>query len=402
MRDAKLECVKCGRDFLLEPTNKRCSDCDEPLEVRYDLNSIPTDWFTNSRKGCLFEKYKPFYPYLKIDPFLSFGEGQTPLVRSCRIKGLFFKSETQNPTWSFKDRGTACSIQNAAFWEYKRFGTLSSGNMGASVAAFGSRARMETFILLRDNVSKEKIDALTIYGANAIRISGDFLGVYNKAVEIGKLFDIYFSFSDEPMRIEGYKTLAFELYEQMEYQLPDYLAVPLGSGGLCRGILKGFEELHKTGFIEKIPKFVGIQPQGCSPIVDAYEKERDQIELFHNPLTLDHVLENAYPPSGNQVVRKIRSNHGTLLKVSNKEILEAQWLLAQEGIFAQPASATAFAGVVQCIKKSLIPANARVVTVVTGSGLKYPPVLKEFNFSPITTSVDQLTGTLEELIKGKV
>lgn len=405
MKKSKLECVKCGGNFPLDLVNARCQDCDEPLEVRYDLKSVPRDWFKTPRKGPFFERYAPFYSYLETNPALSLGEGQTSLIRSNRIKGkigikeLLFKNETQNPTWTFKDRGTAFSLQNAFSLGYSRIGTLSSGNMGASVAAFGSRAGMDTFILLKANVPREKIDALAIYGVNAIQVSGNYGDVYNRTSEMGKLFGIYFTISDEPMRVEGYKSLAFEVYEQMGYKPPGYVALPVGSGGLCRGILKGFEELHEVGFIDRVPKFIGVQTQGCSPTVDAYERGKDRIERFEDPLTLDHVLENPYPPSGNQVIRKIRSNGGVLLKVSNQEILDAELLLAEEGIFAQPASATALAGIIRCADKGLIPGDARVVTVVTGSGLKYPPVLKEFGLSPISTSLDQLAHTLETLIK---
>jgi len=402
---SKLECVKCRGNFPLDLVNARCPDCDEPLEVRYDLGSIPRDWFNTPRKGSLFEKYAPFYSYLRSDAALSLGEGQTSLIRSNRIgekigiKELLFKNETQNPTWTFKDRGTALSLQNAVSLGYRRIGTLSSGNMGASVAAFGSRAGMDTFILLKANVSREKIDALAVYGVKAIRVSGNYGDVYNRTSEMGKQFHIYFTISDEPMRIEGYKSLAFEVFEQMECRPPDYVAVPVGSGGLCRGVLKGFEELHEVGFIDRVPTFIGVQTQGCSPTVDAYERGKDRIEPFKDPLTLDHVLENPYPPSGNQVIRRIRSNGGILLKVSNEEILDAQLLLAKEGIFAQPASATALAGVVRCVEKGLIPRDARVVTVVTGSGLKYPSVLKEFDYCPISTSLDGLAGTLRRLIE---
>jgi threonine synthase len=133
--------------------------------------------------------------------------------------------------------------------------------------------------------------------------------------------------------------------------------------------------------------------------VDAYEKGKDQIQYFKDALTLDHVLENPYPPSGNQVIRKMRSNGGVLLKVSNKEILDAELLLAEEGIFAQPASATALAGLIRAVGKGLIPADSSIVTVVTGSGLKYPPILKEFNLSSDSTSLDRLAHTLKALIK---
>jgi threonine synthase len=405
MKRPSLECVRCNREFPINLVNARCKDCDEPLEVRYDLSSIPRDWFAVQRAGPFFERYAPFYSYLKTNPSLSLGEGGTSLIganhlsEKLRLEGLFFKNETQNPTWTFKDRGTALSLQNAVSLGYRRMGTLSSGNMGASVAAFGSRAGLDTFILLKENVPREKIDALAIYGVKAIRVSGNYGHVYTMTSELGNRFDIYFSISDEPMRVEGYKSLAFEICEQMTWELPDYVALPIGSGGLCRGVLKGFEELHAVGIVDTVPRFIGVQTEGCSPTVDAYEKGIDRIEPFTNPLTLDHVLENPNPPSGNQVIRKIRANGGTLLKVRNDEILSAQLLLAHEGIFAQPASAVALAGVIRCAERGLIPEEARVVSVITGSGLKYPPVLGEFGFSPIETSLDGLSRAVERLIE---
>jgi len=374
--------------------------CDEPLEVKFDLGSVPRNWFQTQRAGFFGRRYAPFYSYLKANPALCLGEGQTSLLRSVfatqkvALKELFFKNETQNPTWTFKDRGTACSVQNAFGLGYKRLGTLSSGNMGASVAAYGSRAGMATFIMLKDNVPREKIEALAIYGAKAFKVYGDYRQLYQKLLEIAKDHHIYFSLSDDPLRVEGYKSLAFELFEQMEGRLPDYFVVPLGSGGLCRGILKGFEELRDTGIIAETPKFIGVQAEGNSPTVDAFEKGRDRIEQFQNSLTLDHVLENPYPPSGNQVLRKLRTNNGILLKVNNEAILDAMLLMSREGIFAQPASATSLAGLIQAVKRKLIPADSRVVVVVTGSGLKYPPVLKEFNFLPVSVELDQLPQAL--------
>jgi threonine synthase len=405
MERPSLECVRCGREFPINLVNARCKDCDEPLEVRYDLGSISRDWFTVQRAGPFFERYAPFYSYLKTNPSLSLGEGGTSLIganhlsEKLRLEGLFFKNETQNPTWTFKDRGTALSLQNAVSLGYRRIGTLSSGNMGASVAAFGSRAGLDTLILLKENVSHEKIDALAIYGGKAIRVSGNYGHVYPMISELGNRFDIYFSISDEPIRVEGYKSLAFEICEQMTWEPPDYVALPIGSGGLCRGVLKGFEELHAVGIVDTVPRFIGVQTEGCSPTVDAYEKGIARIEPFTNPLTLDHVLENPNPPSGNQVIRKIRANGGTLLKVRNGEVLSAQLLLAHEGIFAQPASAVALAGVIRCVERGLISKEARVVSIITGSGLKYPPVLGEFGFSPIETSLDGLFRAVESSIE---
>ncbi|MEE4600030.1 MAG: threonine synthase [Desulfobacteraceae bacterium] len=403
MNEYFLECVGCGRDYPIGMVNTRCA-CDEPLEVKFNLGSVPCNWFQSQRSGFFAGRYAPFFPYLDPDPLFSLGEGQTSLLRSVSLveklglKELLFKNETQNPTWTFKDRGTACSVQNAIALGYRRFGTLSSGNMGASVAAYGSRAGMDTFIMLKDNVPREKIDALTIYGAKAFQVYGDYGELYARLLEIGNHHQIYFSLSDDPLRIEGYKSLAFELLEQMDGQLPDLLAVPLGSGGLCRGILKGFEELRDSGITSNVPIFIGIQAAGNSPTVDAFEKGADHIECFQNSSTLDHVLENPYPPSGNQVLRKLKASNGLLLKVNNENILTAMQLLSQEGIFAQPASATALAGLIEAVDKKMIPRGSRVVVVVTGSGLKYPPVLKEFDVSPVSVKLDQLPQALEAVL----
>ena len=404
MSEPYLECVGCGRDYPIRTVNTRC-ECDEPLEVKFNLGSVPRNWFQTQRSGFFAGRYAPFYPYLDPDPSFSLGEGQTSLLRSVflveklGLKELFFKNETQNPTWTFKDRGTACSVQNAFALGYGRFGTLSSGNMGASVAAYGSRAGMDTFIMLKDNVPREKIDALTIYGAKAFQVYGDYGELYTRLLEFGNHLHIYFSLSDDPLRIEGYKSLAFELLEQTDGQLPDFLAVPLGSGGLCRGILKGFEELRDSGIILQVPRFVGVQAAGNSPIVDAFEKGADHIERFRNSSTLDHVLENPYPPSGNQVLRKLKANNGLLLKVNNESILTAMRVLSQEGIFAQPASATALAGLIKAVNNKMILPGSRVVVVVTGSGLKYPPILKEFDLSPVSVKLDQLPQALETVLK---
>ena len=153
MNEPHLECVGCGRDYSLRTVNARCHECDEPLEVRFNLSTVPCDWFRSQRTDFFARRFASFYPYLDPNPMYSLGEGQTSLLRSfftaknLGLKELLFKNETQNPTWTFKDRGTACSIQHAFALGYRRFGTLSSGNMGASVAAYGSRASIDLSLI---------------------------------------------------------------------------------------------------------------------------------------------------------------------------------------------------------------------------------------------------------------
>ena len=228
MREPRLACVKCGRSLPLGSANVRCETCNEPFQVSYEHGAVSVAGrFDGWHSRSVFEEYAAFYPFLKVDPSLSLGEGRTSLLRSRQVASeiglahLFFKNETENPTWTFKDRGTACSVQHAAALGFERFGTLSSGNMGASVAAFGRRAGMDTFVLLKAGVPREKIDAIAVYQVNVVLVSGGYDDIYYKALEAGRLLQIYFSLSDEPMRVDGYKTLAFELFDQLDRRARD-------------------------------------------------------------------------------------------------------------------------------------------------------------------------------------
>ncbi len=395
MDDTRLACVKCDRALTPDLVNMRCPECNEPLEVRFPL-TVPRDWFRRSRQGSCWERYAPFYPYWRMPIAVSLGEGGTPLLKTRRIQTevgvgqLYMKNETTNPTWTFKDRGSVGSIQNAIQLGYTRIGALSSGNAGASVAAFGTNAGLKSLILLKHNVPREKINALSIYGAEAIQVIGAYETVFHQALELGRSRGIYFSVSDEPFRVEGYKSLAFEVFEQLGRKLPDVLAVPLGSGGFCRGILKGFEELRSAGITDRLPLFVATQSRGCSPTVDAFVEGRETITYFQNAQTLDHVLENPLPQSGNEILRKFRKHGFILNKVDNSEILAAQRAYGKEGVFAQPASATALAGLTQAAARKMIPADCLAVAVVTGSGLKYPPVLQQHGFIPVRVEIEHL------------
>jgi threonine synthase len=404
MSGARLTCVGCGRTQPLTSVNVRCQACNEPFEVQYAIGRVSPDSFNGWRAPTAFDGYAAFYPFLTADPAISLGEGRTTLLRSRQVgrelglDQLFFKNETENPTWTFKDRGTACSIQHAAALGFTRVGTLSSGNMGASVAALGRRAGLDTVVLLRAGVPREKVNAIAVYQGHVVLVAGESNGIYEAALAAGKSLQIYFSLADEPMRVEGYKTVAFELFEQLGRRIPDFVAVPVGSGGLCRGILKGFEELQSAGLADRLPVFLGVQPEGCSPIADAYERGLDRIEPFEHARTLDHVLENPTPASGNAVLRKMRSSGGTLIKVSDAAVIDAALLLAREGLFAQPASATALAGIAQSVARSAIPRGALVVSIVTGTGLKYPPVLEAYGLTACDSSAADLLPTLNGLL----
>jgi len=358
-----LRCTTCGREYSLRKPYQRC-ECGEPLELEL------FEGFAGVGKS-VWERFLQFFPF-ELDLDLSLGEGDTPLIRARKLSKelgiqLYLKNETVNPTWSFKDRGTFLGIHRALQLGFDKVGTVSTGNMAASVAAYASRAGLKAYILVSSNMAEEKLKQIAVYGAEVIKVRGDYGKLYYESLKLGQRLGVYFINSDDPFRIEGYKSISFEIVEEM---MPDYVIVPTSSGGLIRGIIKGFLELKKSELTDKLPMFVCIQAEGCSPIYKAFIEGKEKIERLENPHTIAHAIENSYPPSGNAVLRLLRKLNGICIAVSDEEILEAQRMLAQEGLFVQPASATGIAAAKKLRKECKIEENAKVVSILTGAGLK--------------------------------
>lgn len=357
-----LKCTSCGREYSLRKPYQRC-ECGEPLELEL-FKSLP------GIGKSVWERFSQFYPF-ELDLEYSLGEGDTPLKKAKRLSKefgveLYLKNETLNPTWSFKDRGTFIGIHRALKLGFNKIGTVSTGNMAASVAAYGLRFGLDTYILVSSSIAEEKLKALEVYGAKVIKVRGDYGELYYRSLEIGQRKGVYFINSDDPFRVEGYKTISFEIAEEVT---PDYVVIPTSSGGLFRGIVKGFLELKESGLIDKLPTFVAVQAEGCSPICRAFNKGRQKIERFENPNTVAHAIENPYPPSGNAVLRLLKKLKGLCIAVSDEEILKAQQDLGREGLFVQPASATGIAAIKK-LRGRKIEENAKLVSILTGSGLK--------------------------------
>ena len=286
MKELNLVCTQCKRQFPLNHEKARCVSCKEPLEVEKFSQGRIKEGETFSQ--TILERYADFFPFIEIDRSISLHEGFTPLVRSKRLaseiglKRLFLKNETQNPTWSFKDRGTAVGLQHAATLGYKKIGTLSTGNMAVSVAAYGARAGFDTVILITTDLPSEKLGPIAIHGPTIIRVDGDYCELYSDSLKIGNQQHIYFISSDVPIRVEGTKTIALEICEQMSFEVPDYVVVPTSAGGNIRGVIKGYEEFKSSGMISNMPAIVCAQSSGCSPIYAAFNSGKEtNIMIFH-------------------------------------------------------------------------------------------------------------------------
>jgi len=387
------ECYFCKKTFPLDPYNTFCPTCQEPLLYKAPL----TEKKFYLHKEHTLEIMLDFLPLTEVNHDLSLGEGNTSLInlknfeKRFQLPSIFAKNETVNPTHSFKDRGTAVAIQKAVSLGFTRIGTVSTGNMAASTAAYGARAGLKTFVLVKEGTQREILISMGIHDPLLIKVKGDYGRLFRRSFSLGKQNHIYFSNSVDPFRIEGYKVTGFEIFLQLNRHPPEFIFVPVSSGGHLIGIMKAFQELKQYGFIQKYPHFVGVQAEGCSPIAKAFHKGKSKVKRIEKIETIAKAISNPDPPGGNLLLQMIKRAGGTILSVSDEKILEAQRLLAElEGIFVQPASATTLAGLLDFTKLKKLKSDSTIVMILTGSGLKATQAV------PLS-SIRVLHSTLSEL-----
>jgi threonine synthase len=397
-----LECIFCQREYPLDIFNPFCPECHEPLLC--PSSQKKRKFFLE--KTSPLEKFLDFLPLSKIDPNLSLGEGNTPLLKLNRVMEnfslppVFLKNETVNPIACFKDRGTAVAVQKAVSLGIERIGTVSTGNMASSTAAYGAKAGLETFVLLKEDISADKLLMTSMYNPVLVKVKGDYGELFYKSFSLGEKHNIYFMNSVDPFRIEGYKVTSFEIFLQLESRVPRYLFTPMSSGAHLIGLMKAFLDLKKEGFIQRLPILVGVQAHGCSPIAQAYASGKSKVKRIRKGETIAQSISNPDPPGGNIVLKLIRENSGIVLDVSDKEILEAQKILAElEGIFCEPASATSLAGLLKLSGKMKLRPYDRMVLAVTGSGLKAMNVLEPSGINVHEATISSLERKISSILE---
>jgi threonine synthase len=317
----------------------------------------------------LLEAYKEFLPINSNTPFISLNEGNTPLVKLERLSNqleidLYAKMEGSNPTGSFKDRGMVMAVAKAVEAGSKTIICASTGNTSASAAAYAARAGLRCIIVIPEGkIAMGKLAQAMMYGAEIISIEGNFDQALQIVRHISEVEPITLVNSVNPFRLDGQKTAAFEVCEQLG-DAPDILAIPVGNAGNISAYWKGFKEYAaKRGTI--LPRMFGFEASGAAALVHN--------RVFENPETIATAIRIGNPASWNLAVNAVQESDGKVDEVSDEEIVAAYKKLAKtEGIFAEPASCASIAGVLKSVENGSIPKGSRIVAVLTGNGLKDP------------------------------
>ena len=342
----------------------------------------------------ILEAYREFLPVTDATPLITMGEGNTPLVKSNRLgkelgcDELYFKLEGCNPTGSFKDRGMVVAMAKALEDGSKAVMCASTGNTSASAAAYGAYCDLPVFVLIpKGEVAMGKLAQAMAYGARILMINGNFDTALNLVRAFTSKHPVTLVNSVNPHRLEGQKTAAFEIVESLG-DAPDYLFIPVGNAGNITAYWRGFREYHKEERSHRLPKMMGFQAEGAAPIVRGAP--------VANPQTIASAIRIGNPASWDGAVDARDSSGGTIDMVSDDEILDAYRILAsKEGIFCEPASAAAFAGLVKMHRQGLNLSGQRVVCIFTGNGLKDPDLAVRSVVSR-TTEIDPTLEAMED------
>ena len=377
----RLQCIGCSRIF--NPAQipiYACPACGDLLHVIYDYDSLGKKFRESVRSpGPLSVwRYHRLLP-ISLANVVSIAEGGTGLsrsgrlARSLRMSEVYFKNDGQNPTGSFKDRGMTVAISRAVEIEANTVLCASTGNTSASMAAYAAKAGLRAIVLIpKGKIAMGKLLQAMVHGSKISQIDGNFDAALERARKMASgRSGLYLVNSINPYRLEGQKTLAFEVWEQLGRRVPDVVIVPVGNAGNISAIWKGFQELRHVKLTARVPRMIGVQASGAAPLADAYAKNRQEVIPWPNPETIASAIRIGAPASWKKALRAVRESRGAIIRASDEEITAAQRLLAsQEGIFAEPASAASVAGLVKVKQARLLMPRETVVCVITGHGLK--------------------------------
>lgn len=399
-----LICRECKKEY--KPQFRYiCEDCFGPLDVKYIYpNNIKRELF-ESRKEKTYWRYFELLPIRDKNNIVSINSGFTPLQKSTnlstdlRLKSLYIKNDSVNPTFSFKDRPAGVAVSRAKEINLKAVGCASTGNLASATAAHAAVARLPCYIFAPADLEPVKISQALSYGAEFVAVDGTYDDANRVASVIGDSKGIgIVNINMRPYYVEGSKTLAYEVAEQLNWQVPDYLVIPVGSGAMLNAICKGFEELSEIGLVNDVSnlKIIAAQPHGCSPIVDAFKSNSNEIFPVEKPNTIAKSLAIGDPGDGIYVLKRLKQYHGIAETATNQEIIEGILKLSKtEGIFTEPAGGVSVAVLQKLVESGKIDRDANIVCYVTGNGLKSTEAIINMLPKPHTVKPDvQMVSTI--------
>ncbi len=392
---------RTGRTFPLETLDEFGPD-EEMLEV-----ALPPHWPRGRKPGnTIYERFREFWPFRVAPDTVSFGEAHTPLLKAptllkqyTGLDRLYLKNETSNPTLSFKDRGTMayCALAREIGETY--LATISTGNMAHSTAAYAARCGLRALIIVPASAVPEKLLPAALHGAGILRVSTKDLGDLKERVRaLAQQLNLRISSGASPYRVEGYKFSSFELWEQMEGVVPEFVAVPTSAGGHIRGLFKGWLELHECHLIEALPRMILVQPSSNAPLAEALKHRSPEPIPFPPAQTFATALTSNHPPGGRDLLEVALRHEWVPATVTEEEIVEGWQVAARSGLWLEPSSALVFPALRKLVQRKRLARDATVVAVLTGAGIKDTKLAEQCSGCIHDIAPEQLEETLNSIL----
>lgn len=372
-------CVSCGAEHEATPNVTTCKKCGGILDIKYDYKYIKSqvnkDMMADRKENSMW-RYKEFLPVTGEAKRPKLRVGWSPLYKSERlaeqlgIKELYIKDDGINPTASLKDRASAMAVIKAEEAGVDTIACSSTGNAASSLAGNSAAAGFKTYIFVPERAPKGKVSQLMIFGATVISVKGSYEDTFRLSAEAIERWGWYNrNAAINPYLMEGKKTVALEIAEQLNWKMTDYVALSVGDGCTIGGVWKGFKDLYAAGFIDKLPKIISVQAAGCFPINRAFRADKPWEPMEEN--TIADSIAVGVPRNPTKALNAIRESGGIAIEVTDEEILATMKYLGRNcGVFGEPAGVAGTAGLKKACEMGMIPKDATVTSIVTGNGLK--------------------------------
>jgi threonine synthase len=378
-----LKCITCEREYQPSEIDYTCPNCGPllgTLQVLYDYDGIKKELtrdYLSSNKNFTHWRYLPLLPINNPDFIQPLSAGWTPIYGNSSIgqelgvESVWIKDDGRNPTGSLKDRASSVGVVKALEKDAKTVTAASTGNAASSWSAFTALANLHTIIFVPHNAPRAKIAQLLVYGATVLQVNGNYDDAFDLCCRAAEKWEWYNrSTAINPYLGEGKKTAALEICEQLNWQVPDFVFVSVGDGCIFQGMWKGFKEFHQVGLIDRLPKMIGVQAEGSAPLVKAFQTGSNKAEPLQ-PNTIADSISVGVPRDQIKALKAVRESEGEFIAISDQEILDAISNLAKKaGVLAEPAGATAMAGLSRFARQGKIQSQEAAVVMVTGNGLK--------------------------------